>query len=139
MTLSGAGRRAKGHRGERQLATKLREALPELAAGIRRGLQTQTGGRDNCDVQGLPGFHVEHKQGKLPNIRAAYAQAVRDAGGKAFPLAVIQDDRARDRLCVMGLQDFLRVLRAAYGYTPPLKFGVQLELFEQPASEGKSA
>ncbi len=129
----------KGNKGERQLAAKLREAFPEFAAGIKRGLQAQAGGKDNCDVQGLPGFHIEHKHQKKPNMKAAYEQAVRDANGKGFPLAVVQFDGARERLCVLGLQDFLRILRAAYGYTPPLKFGVQAELFEEPASEGKSA
>ena len=129
----------KGNKGERQLATKLREAFPEFAAGIKRGLQAQSGGRSNADVQGLPGFHLEHKWGARPNMRAAYEQAVRDAEGKAFPLAVVQFNGARERLCVLGLTDLCRILRAAYGYTPPLKFGVQAELFEEPASEGKSA
>ncbi len=44
MTLSAAARRAKGHAGERALAAKLREAFPEFAADIKRGLQAQRGG-----------------------------------------------------------------------------------------------
>jgi hypothetical protein len=135
MTLSAAARRAKGHAGERALATKLREAFPELAGGIKRGLQAQAGGLGNCDVQGLPGFHIEHKHQKKPNMKAAYEQAVRDAAGKGFPMAVVQFDGARERLCVLGLTDLCRILRAAYGYTQPLKFGVQGELFDAPASE----
>ncbi len=135
MTLSAAARRAKGHAGERALASKLREHFPEFAADIKRGLQTQKGGAGNCDVQGLPGFHVEVKTQKKPNMKAAYEQAVRDANGKGFPLAVVQFDGARERLCVLGLTDLCRILRAAYGHTPPLKFGVQGELFEEPESE----
>ncbi len=135
MTLSAAARRAKGHAGERALAAKLREAFPELAGGIKRGLQAQRGGLDNCDVQGLPGFHIEHKHQKKPNMKAAYEQAVRDANGKGFPLAVVQFDGARERLCVLGLTDLCRILRAAYGYTTPLRFGVQGELFDEPESE----
>lgn len=136
---TGPANAKKGKLAERVLARKLREAMPELAAGICRSIQSRRGGKDGADVVGLPGFHIEHKQGKAINIRAAYKQACDDSGGKAFPLAVIQYDRAPERLCVMGLQDFLRVLRAAYGYTPPLRFGVQAELFDEPASEEKSA
>jgi hypothetical protein len=139
VTLSGSARRRKGHVGERQLATKLREAFPEFAAAIKRGLQAQTGGRSNCDVQGLPGFHIEHKSQKKPNMKAAYEQAVRDADGKGFPLAVVQCDNARERLCVIGLTDLCRILRAAYGHTGPLRFGVQGELFDEPLSEEKAA
>lgn len=135
MTLSAAARRAKGHAGERELARRLREAFPELAGGIKRGLQAQQGGLDNCDVQGLPGFHIEHKHQKKPNMKAAYEQAVRDSNGRGFPLAVVQFDRARERLCVLGLSDLCRILRAAYGYTPPLRFGVQGELFDDVESE----
>jgi hypothetical protein len=135
VPLSGRARREKGHAGERALASKLREAFPEFAAGIKRGLQAQAGGRSNCDVQGLPGFHIEHKHQKKPNMKAAYEQAVRDADGKGFPLAVVQYDGARERLCVIGLSDLCRILRAAYGHTGPLKFGVQGELFEEPTSE----
>ncbi len=132
MTLSGRGRRAKGHAAERKCAQILRSHLPEIASEIRRGLQNRQGG-EAPDCDGLPGFWLEHKCGKLPNIRAALAQARTAAKGKAWPLAVIQDDRARDRIVAMDLTDFLRVLRAAYGYTPPLRFGKQGELFEQVA------
>jgi hypothetical protein len=121
--------REKGKRGERQLASLLRAALPELADGIRRGWQSRVG-CDDPDVCGLPGFWVECKTGKLPNPRAAYAQATRDAEGRAMPLAVIQDDRARERLCVLGLTDFLTILRAAYGWTPPLCVPVRAEVAE---------
>jgi hypothetical protein len=125
----GRASREKGKRGERQLATLLRTALPELAEGIRRGWQSRVG-CDDPDVCGLPGFWVESKCGKLPNPRAAYAQATRDAAGRFIPLAVIQDDRARERLCVLGLTDFLTILRAAYGWTPPLPCVARAEVAE---------
>lgn len=127
--------RAKGREGEQKLARKLREKFPELAQSIHRTIQSRGGGKEGADVAGIPGFHIEHKWGKAVNIRAAYRQATADAQGKAFPLAIIQDNGARDRLCVMGFEDFCRVLRAAYGYTPPLRFGVQGELFDEPTSE----
>lgn len=136
--MSGLRSRRKGKVGEQQLARILRAEFPDFASGIRRGLQSRDGGTDNCDVQGLPGFHLEHKQQKKPNMKAAYEQAVADAQGKAFPMAVVQFDRARERLCVIGLTDMCRILRAAYGHTPPLVFAVQGELFETPGEE-KSA
>jgi hypothetical protein len=111
--------RRKGRAGEQKLARILRAELPEIAEAIRRGQQSRVGS-DDPDVCGLPLFWVEHKCGKLPNIRAALEQAHRGAKGRAMPLAVVQDDRARDRLVCLHLTDFLRVLRAAYGYTPPL-------------------
>lgn len=103
--------------------------MPEIAPAIRRGLQNRQGA-DDPDICGLPGFWLEHKCGKQPNIRAALKQAATAAKGRAMPCAVIQDDRARDRLVCLHLTDFLRVLRSAYGYCPPLKFGIQGELFE---------
>jgi hypothetical protein len=136
--VSGLRSRRKGRRGEQQVATILRTSFPELAESIRRGWQSRVG-CDDPDVCGLPGFWLEVKTGAQPNMRAAYRQAKADADGRAFPMAVIQDDRARDRLCVIGLSDMCRILRAAYGHTPPLKFGVQGELFEAPESEKETA
>lgn len=135
MSIKARHARRKGKRGEQQVATALREGMPEIADTIRRGWQTRLG-CDQPDVCGLPGFWIEVKTGKVPNMRAAYKQASAEAKGRAFPLAIIQDDYARDRMCVLGLTDFLRILRAAYGYTEPLRYGVQAELFtETPESE----
>lgn len=133
----GLASRRKGRLGEQQLARILREAFPDFAAAIKRSIQSRGGGKEGADVVGLPGFHLEHKQGQKPNMKAAYEQAVRDSQGRGFPMAVVQFDHARERLCVIGLQDMLRILRAAYGHTGPLTFAVQGELFD--ASEEKSA
>ncbi len=128
--------RRKGRRGEQELVRILRESMPEIADSLRRGWQSRMG-CDDPDVCGLPGFWIEHKAGKQPGMRQAYKQALDACKGRAFPLAVIQDDYARDRLCVIGLRDFLRVLRAAYGHTEPLKYGVQLELVETREGAGE--
>lgn len=138
MKKTGLSSRRKGRRGEQEVARICREAMPEIADTIRRGWQSRIG-QDECDVLGMPGFWLEVKTGKQPNMRAAYKQASKDAKGRAFPLAIIQDDYARERMCVVGLGDFLRILRSAYGYAPPLKYGVQAELFEEPASEEGAA
>lgn len=130
--MTGRMSRNKGRRGEQEVARRLREAMPEIADNVRRGWQSRVG-CDDADVCGLPGFWIECKTGKQPNIRAAYKQATKDAKGRAFPCAVIQDDHARDRMVVLSLTDFLRILRSAYGYLPPLSFGVQGELFQEVA------
>lgn len=133
----GGSQRRKGARGERELAAALRQAMPELADNIRRGWQSRLG-TDDPDVCGMPGLWLEHKTGKLPNMRAALRQARVDARRKgacqAMPCAIIQDDHARERMVVLGLPDFLRIMRAAYGYTEPLRFGVQADLFEETGS-----
>lgn len=123
----GLSSRQKGQRGERKLASVLREGLPDLAEHIRRGWQARLG-CDDSDVCGIPGFWIEHKCGKKPNPRRALKQAKNDAKGRAFPIAIIQDDHARERVVVLELGTFLRVLRAAFGMTPPLTHAVQLEL-----------
>lgn len=125
----GLSQRAKGKRGEQKLAALLREGLPDLAEHIRRGWQARLG-CDDSDVCGIPGFWIESKCGKKPNLRRALKQAKADSKGKAYPVAIVQDDRARDRLVVLELSTFLRILRAAFGMTPPLTHAVQLEIDE---------
>ena len=79
----GGSQRRKGARGERELAAALRAAMPELADGIRRGWQSRLG-TDDPDVCGLPGFWLEHKTGKQPNMRAAFRQARQDVRRKGY-------------------------------------------------------
>lgn len=124
----GKASREKGKRGERELASALREAFPAFADSIKRGWQTRIG-CDDPDVCGLPGFWLEHKSGLRPNIRAAYKQARADSkkkvrNARCIPMAVIQDDFARDRLCIVGFEDMIRILRAAYGFDPVLSLFV---------------
>ena len=118
MALSGRGRRQKGQRGERALATLLRIAFPSFAESIKRGWQSRVG-CDDPDVCGLPGIWLEAKTGKLPNPRQALAQATADAAGRAIPMAVIRDDR-KPPFVVLPLADMLTILSAAYGFSPPL-------------------
>ena len=83
-------------------------------ADIRRGIQNRTGG-DASDVEGAGRMHIECKVGKLPNPRAALAQARRDAKGDKIPLAVIKDDR-QIPFVVMGLSEFLEFVRRWWSY-----------------------
>lgn len=113
MVRAGGFGRNKGKRGERKVATRLREGFPEFAGQIRRGWQSRMGD-DDPDVVGLPGIWVEVKTGKMPNPRAAFKQACRDANGRAIPIAVIQDDRTRNPLVIVGLTEFISIMRSAY-------------------------
>jgi hypothetical protein len=101
----GASQRRKGHNYEREIARQLREIFP----GARRGLQYQDG--VGCpDVAGAGPFHVECKRGRLPNPRAALAQAEGDAAEGMIPIAVIRDDRA-EAFCVIRWDNFLDFIR----------------------------
>lgn len=102
--------RQKGKRGERLLAAELRAALPEHAAGIRRGWQSREGD-DDPDIVGVPGVWFENKVGVQPNPRAALAQATEASRGRGVPIAVVRDDR-RPPFVVLHLVDFLPMLRA---------------------------
>ena len=95
--------RAKGARWEREVARRFNETMN--GADIRRGIQNRTGG-DAADIEGAGRLHIECKVGKLPNPRAALAQAVRDAKPGRLPLAVVKDDRQKP-FVVMHLDQFL--------------------------------
>lgn len=66
--------RAKGARGERELAGKLREYGYEA----RRG-QQYCGSNGDADVVGLPGIHIECKRVERLNLADAMEQAEDDA------------------------------------------------------------
>lgn len=72
--------RAKGCRGERELAAVLREH----GFDSRRG-QQYCGLNGDADVIGLPGIHIECKRVERLNIYEAVQQAGRDAGGGETP------------------------------------------------------
>jgi hypothetical protein len=101
--------RDKGKRGERELATMLRDLFPELAEGIRRGWQTRHGGKDEADIEGLP-FHPEVAVGISPPIRAKMAQAVRDSNGGRTPIVFTRRDRD-EWLVTMRFSDWAKMAR----------------------------
>ena len=100
--------RDKGKRGERATANELRDVFPDLS--IKRGLQSRDGGAEVPDVVGIPGLHIEVKTGKLPNPRAALAQAKKDCRDLTLPVAVIRDDRQKPFM-VMDWKNFLEILK----------------------------
>lgn len=97
--------KAKGGRGERELAAALRE----YGYDAHRGQQF-AGGVDSPDVYGLPGIHIECKRVERLNVSEAYRQAERDAEGKAIP-AVFHRKNREKWMVTMSLDDFMEIYK----------------------------
>ena len=98
--------RRKGHRYERELVHRFREAMP--GAEVKRGFQCRSG-EDAADVD-CPVFWVEAKRGRKPNVRGALKQASDAASKGRIPIAVIRDDRS-EAFVALSLEDFLDFVR----------------------------
>lgn len=94
--------RAKGARGEREVAHILREAGYTDA---RRG-QQYCGTSGDADVTGLPGAHLEIKRTERLALYKAMAQAQRDARPGEVPI-VIHRQNDKEWVAIMALDDFL--------------------------------
>ncbi len=95
--------RAKGAKGERELARKLRE----YGYDCRRG-QQYSGANGDADVVGLEGIHIECKRVERLNIEDAIAQAKRDAREGELP-AVFHRKNNHEWLVTMPLPDWMRM------------------------------
>ena len=101
----GKASREKGKRGERMLASFLREQ----GYDCRRGVQ-YSGGPDSPDVVGLPHIHIECKFVERLNIYDAVAQAIRDR--KEGEKAVVFHRRSRGEwLVTMPADEFIDIYR----------------------------
>jgi hypothetical protein len=133
--MSGAHSRRKGHNWERELVRRFREAMPG-AEGIKRGLQSRGGGKEEADVI-VPHFHVEAKCGKRPNHRAALEQAIGDAARGKIPIAVCKDDR-KEPTVTMRLDDLLWLVKTWWWFesrgNPPKEVA-----WEKPDAEAACA
>jgi len=98
--------KAKGGRGERELA----EYLRGYGYDAHRGQQFQ-GGVDSPDVKGLPGIHIECKRVENLNIHKAYEQATRDAQGQKIP-AVFHRRNREKWMVTLSLDDFMEIYKA---------------------------
>lgn len=118
--------RAKGCRGERELA----EFLRERGHIARRGQQF-AGGGDSPDVvcPTLPGIHLEVKRVEAGNPYVWLAQAVRDAGGPTFvvggapigKMPVVAHKRNRQEwIAVLRFEDLLSLIERANRPNPPI-------------------
>ena len=97
--------RAKGAKGERELARKLRE----YGYDCRRG-QQYSGANGDADVVGLDGIHIECKRVERLNIYDAVSQAKRDAREGELP-AVFHRKNNHEWLVTMPMDDWIRMYR----------------------------
>lgn len=95
--------RAKGQRGEIELAAALRE----YGYQTRRG-QQYCGANGDADVVGLPGIHIECKRVERLQLQDAYDQAKREARPDEIP-AVFHRKNYCGWLVTMALPDFLKL------------------------------
>ena len=97
--------RAKGARGERELARILRG----YGYDCRRG-QQYCGANGDADVIGLPGIHIECKRGQRLNIDDAMLQAIRDRREGEFP-AVFHRKNNGKWMVTMLLDDWQEIYK----------------------------
>ncbi len=101
----GINSRAKGARGERELARVLRG----YGYDCRRG-QQYCGANGDADVIGLPGIHIECKRGQRLNIDDAMLQAIRDRREGEYP-AVFHRKNNGKWMVTMLLDDWQEIYR----------------------------
>lgn len=120
VDISGAGNRpgerrnmnsrAKGAKGERELARKLKE----YGFDTRRGQQYS--GIEGEDVVGLPGIHIECKRVEKLNIYDAVDQAKRDSHDE-LP-AVFHRKNNREWIVTMPMDAWVTMYRLYSSWTP---------------------
>lgn len=98
--------RAKGARGERELAKKLRE----FGFHARRG-QQYSGANGDADVIGVPDIHIECKWVEKLNINKAMKQSLNDA--RQGEKAVVMHKKNEEKwLVTMTLADWIELYNA---------------------------
>lgn len=101
----GRASRDKGKKGERELASLLRE----YGYDSRRGVQ-YNGADGSADVVGLPGIHIECKRVERLDLYGAMAQAIGDAREGEIP--AVFHRRNRDYWKVtLRLEDFMEIYK----------------------------
>lgn len=97
----------KGARGERELASKLREH----GYDCRRTQQYCGYTGDAADLTGLPGIHVECKRTERLSLYDAVNQAKRDAAETDELPAVFHRRNNHEWLVIMTLDDWMNLYR----------------------------
>lgn len=108
MATRGKGARAKGANFERKVANDL-TALTGVE--FKRGLgQSRNGGKEAPDVYSdtFPWLHIECKNQKICNIKAAMAQAVEDIGNSDNIPVVVSRDTGKETLVTMRWDDWVK-------------------------------
>ena len=96
--------RAKGARGERELANLLKS----YGYNTRRGQQFS--GLEGEDVVGLPGIHIECKRIERLNIYDAISQATRDSKENQIPVVFHRKNNCK-WLVTMEFDEFMKIYR----------------------------
>lgn len=99
--------RAKGARGERELAS----ILKDNGYDARRG-QQYCGANGDADVVGLPGIHIECKRVEHLNLYDAMSQSKHDAKQGEVPTVMHRKDNCK-WLVTMTLDDWIALYREA--------------------------
>lgn len=97
--------KAKGAKGERELAKLLRE----YGYKTRRG-QQYCGSNGDADVVGLPGIHIECKRVERLNIYEAMVQAESDKAANTLPV-VFHRKNNHPWLVTMDIADWIEIYR----------------------------
>ena len=97
--------RAKGAKGERELAKELRH----YGYDARRG-QQYSGANGDADVVGLPGIHIECKRVQKLNIDDAYMQSWHDAKEGEIPVVMHRKNDFKWKV-TLSLEDFMTIYR----------------------------
>lgn len=97
--------RQKGAKGEREIASKLKD----YGYDCRRG-QQYTGLHGDADVIGLPGIHIECKRVERLNLEDAMAQSKRDARPGEIPTVMHRKNNC-EWLVTMALDDWITMYR----------------------------
>lgn len=97
--------RQKGARGERELASKLKEYGYEC----RRG-QQYCGANGDADVVGLDGIHIEAKRVESLNLYKALAQAKSDAKNGEKPVIMHRKNNC-EWVVIQPLEDWIEMYK----------------------------
>ena len=103
--MGGKRSREKGKRGEREIASILRE----YGYDARRGVQYK-GGQDSPDVIGLPGTHIEVKRTERLNLYDALSQSKADAGDD-MPIVIHRKNNS-EWVVIQPLSDWINLFRS---------------------------
>lgn len=101
--------RAKGARGERELARELTRVLDLEKGTVYRSVQ-YCGKEGAGDLLGLPGVHIESKRTESLSLYKAMSQAIGDCG-KDIPI-VCHKRNLQQWLVICELRDLVKLSRA---------------------------
>lgn len=101
----GKASRDKGKRGERELASKLRE----YGFDARRGVQYR-GGSDSPDVIGLDGVHIEVKRVERLSLYDALSQSKGEAGAGEMPVVMHRRNNC-EWVVIQPLEDWINLYK----------------------------